>query len=141
MKNFFSRITAVIMVVILLIGFTPMFGTKNTFKAKAVNGKIEIFDASDFINIKNNLSGDYILMNDIDLSSIQSWNPIGGNIMYDFGKQQLGYLEKSGETYFTGSLDGNGHSIRNLTIKKNINNASFTNIVGESALFTHVYIV
>lgn len=48
------------------------------------------------LNILKN--GDFILMNDIDLTSV-NWNPIGTN-----------------SAPFTGHLDGNGHKISNLTI-------------------------
>lgn len=54
--------------------------------------------AADLDNIRNNLSGKYILMNDIDLSSYSNWVPIG-----------------SGSS-FTGELNGNGYVIRNMTI-------------------------
>ena len=50
-------------------------------------------------NIRNNLSGNYILMNDIDLSSWGNWEPIGSN-----------------ENAFTGIFDGNGFVIKNMTI-------------------------
>ena len=42
-------------------------------------GYTGIYTAEDFNNIRENLSGQYILMNDIDLSLFQSWNPIGEN--------------------------------------------------------------
>ena len=53
--------------------------------------------------INNNLSGKYILMNDIDLSGID-WEPIGDM--------------SSGGTYFTGEFNGNGYVINNLTINE-----------------------
>lgn len=53
--------------------------------------------AADLDNIRNNLSGKYILMNDIDLSSYSNWIPIGGDA-----------------NVFTGELNGNGHVVRNL---------------------------
>ena len=59
--------------------------------------------ADDLDNIRNNLSGKYILMNDIDLSGID-WEPIG----------------KSGNA-FTGVLEGNGFVIRNLHINSTSN--------------------
>ena len=58
-----------------------------------------IYTAEDLNNIRNDLDGKYILMNDIDLSTYENWEPIG-----------------SSETPFTGELDGNGYSISNLTI-------------------------
>ena len=55
--------------------------------------------ADDLNNIRNNLSGKYILMNDIDLSSYSNWQPIG-----------------SDTSIFTGEFNGNGHVISNLKI-------------------------
>lgn len=57
-------------------------------------GYTPIYTADDLNNVRNNLSGKYILMNHIDLSSFMEWNRIG-----------------SYETPFTGELDGNGYSI------------------------------
>ena len=62
-------------------------------------GYIVIKTAQDLLNISNNLAGKYILMNDIDLSGM-NWVGIG--------------TKGNG---FSGTLDGNGHTIKNLTIK------------------------
>ncbi len=51
-------------------------------------------------NIRNDLSAHYKLGNDIDLEGME-WEPIGTNSLA-----------------FTGSLDGNGYAISNLTINK-----------------------
>ena len=61
--------------------------------------------AQDLDNIRNNLSGKYILMNDIDLSSYSNWDPIG-EVDLDTGVC-IG---------FTGILDGNGYVIKNLKV-------------------------
>ena len=70
-------------------------------------GYTVIKTAQDLDNIRNNLSGKYILMNDIDLSSYANWDPIG-EMDPDAGIMQG----------FTGVLDGNGYSIKNLTINR-----------------------
>lgn len=57
----------------------------------------------DLNNIRNDYSGKYILMSDIDLQSYSNWKPIGENI--------IGKL-------FTGIFDGNGYSITNLKINR-----------------------
>ena len=67
-----------------------------------------IYTAEEFYNIRNNLSGYYVLMSDIDLSGYEAWQPIG-------------YAENSeaGLTYanaFKGYVDGNGHTVKGLTI-------------------------
>ena len=64
--------------------------------------------ADDLNNIRNNLSGKYILMNDIDLSSYSNWDPIG---------------DADANIGFTGTLDGNGYIVKNLTINRPTENA------------------
>ena len=68
-------------------------------------------------NIRNDLSGNYILMGNIDLSGWGNWEPIG-----------------SADNPFTGAFDGNGYVVKNMTIE--IDNADFGICVG---LFGWVY--
>ena len=63
--------------------------------------------AADLDNIRNNLSGKYILMNDIDLSGI-NWEPIGG-------LADTSVLPNPSDC-FQGELNGNGYTINNLTV-------------------------
>ena len=67
-------------------------------------GYTAIYTADDLNNIRNNRSGKYILMADIDLSSATNWTPIGNEY-----------------SYFSGTFDGNGHVIKNLNIDKTSN--------------------
>lgn len=67
-------------------------------------GYTAIYTADDLNNIRNNLYGKYILMADIDLSSITNWVPIG-----------------TSSSSFRGTFDGNGHVIKNLNIDKTSN--------------------
>ena len=55
------------------------------------------------------LAGSYVLMNDIDLSSVTDWVPIGMSTGHTFNTagNQL--------TNFTGTFDGQNHVIKNLT--------------------------
>lgn len=59
-----------------------------------------ISTAEDLKAIANDLDGDYILTNDIDISG-ENWTPIGTR-----------------EEPFNGTLDGDGHTISGLTIKE-----------------------
>jgi len=68
--------------------------------ALASEEPIQVWTAEDLNNVRNNLSGNYIQMADIDLSGYSNWEPIGGN------------------TPFVGTYDGNGHVITNLTINR-----------------------
>ena len=72
-------------------------------------GYTAIYTVADLDNIRNNVDadgnivGNYILMNDLDLSGI-NWDPIGSN--------------RGVNNYFCGTFDGNGHIINNLTINR-----------------------
>ena len=66
---------------------------------------IYICTAADLDAIRNNLSGNYVLMNDIslaDYSDGEGWAPIGAY----------------SDAPFNGKFDGNGHKITNLTINQ-----------------------
>ena len=67
--------------------------------------------AVDVENIKNNLSGYYIVGNDIDLSTITDFTPIGNN-----------------NTRFTGTFEGAGFTLSNLTIDRDT--ANFIGLFG-----------
>ncbi len=121
MKNLLKRSLAVPLTVVMLLTAAPLSGF--VFKAEAaLSGYTVIWSPNDLDNIRNNLSGNYILANDIDMSNFGNWTPIG-----------------SDSTPFTGTLDGNGHSILNLTIDLHIdvpnggipvNAALFANVNG-----------
>ncbi|MCL1873766.1 MAG: cadherin-like beta sandwich domain-containing protein, partial [Clostridiales bacterium] len=74
----------------------------------------EIRTPQDLDNVRNNLDGSYVLMNDIDLSAFNGgqWTPIGDNTT---GNR------------FTGVFDGQGHVIKNLTIS---NTYTFAGLFG-----------
>ncbi len=63
----------------------------------------KIYTTEEFNSIRNDLSGKYVLMKDIDISNYGQWNPIGD--------------EKSP---FTGVLDGNGHKITGMNRNQQI---------------------
>lgn len=65
------------------------------------SGYTFISTASDFNNIRQNLNGKYVLLNNIDLSSYGEWAPIG---------------TKSAP--FTGTINGNGNTVSGLNITK-----------------------
>ena len=67
---------------------------------------MDIKTVKDLYNIRNNLSATYVLANDIDLSSIDNWTPIGN----------------SWDNSFTGTLYGCGHKITGLNINSISNN-------------------
>ena len=77
-------------------------------------GYIGIYTAEDLSNIRNNLGGNFILMNDIDLSHIDNWFPIGYFRSISITPDYI----VTGGTFFFGTLDGNGFAIRNMNIHR-----------------------
>ena len=71
-------------------------------KVTVTKEKIKITTVQELSQIRDNLYGNYELANDIDLSNIE-WKPIAND----------------SKNYFTGSLNGNGHKIKGLSITKN----------------------
>lgn len=76
---------------------------------QTAHAQTQISDWNDLNNVRQNLSGSYILMNDLDeetagystFNTGEGWMPIG-----------------SESAAFTGTFDGNGHTISGLTIDR-----------------------
>jgi len=77
-----------------------------THKTTVPAGYTAIRTAQDLSNIRNNLTGKFILMNDINLASWGNWTPIGAYAYNNYNYSEC----------FSGILDGNGYSISNLTV-------------------------
>ena len=78
----------------------------NVTGGATLNTYMLVNTVSDLQNIKNNLAGVYALGSDIDASATASWN--GG----------AGFTPVGGSTAFTGTFDGQGQTISNLTINR-----------------------
>ena len=88
-----KKLFALLLSLLFLCGIvTPAFAAEDV-----PDGYTPIRTAEDLNNIRNDLSGKYILMNDIDLSAFGEWTPIGIRF-----------------SPFEGVLNGNGHTIRGL---------------------------
>ncbi len=82
-----KSISICLSIILVLTSFLPVLGILGGISAEAavvVPGAIEIYTLEDLDNIRNDLTANYILMNDIDASETESWNdgagflPIGG---------------------------------------------------------------
>lgn len=93
-----KKALAIIMTFILSFGVLTVAFADET--AEVPEGYTPIYTAEDLYNIRNNLAGKYILMNDIDLSAYENWIPIG---TYD--------------TPFTGEFNGNSKIINNFKMQ------------------------
>ena len=76
------------------------------------DGYIGIYTPQDLNNIRHDLSGSYILMKDIDLASWGDWVPIGNGV-----DVPLAIADS-----FVGVFDGDGYTIKNMTINVISNN-------------------
>lgn len=99
----------------LLSDLTPRYGSDSNGKFLApieppVEGSIPISNRAELEAIKDNLSGNYHLTADIDLSGTE-WIPIGGaSKWYWVGNDMFS------DDVFSGIFDGQGYIIKNLTI-------------------------
>ena len=97
-----KKLISILLALIMAFGTGAVAFAEN--QTSVPEGYIGIYTAEDLNNIRNNLSGKYILMNDIDLSVYENWEPIGDM-----------------ENPFTGEIDGNNFSAKNLSLKIDIN--------------------
>ena len=111
-KNFKKKVLSAVLACSMVISGVLMLPLENgtVFAAESI---IEIASAEDLAKIGKDTSypmnGDYELTDDIDLSNIDNWTPIGGA-----SGDQYGLV--SGDRVFSGSFDGKGHAITGLTI-------------------------
>ncbi|MDO4866662.1 MAG: hypothetical protein Q4C10_08885 [Clostridia bacterium] len=82
---------------------------------EAAEDVIEISTAEELAAINDNLSGNYVLTADIDLAGVE-WTPIGAYA--PSGESEEEQEIPAAETAFTGTFDGQGHTISNLVINQ-----------------------
>ena len=87
-------------------GFTGGSGTKED--------PWQIASAEQLNLIRENLAGHYILIADIDLSGYENWEPIGAFRSLSDAPEDAEVLHP--DYAFTGTFDGAGHTISNLTV-------------------------
>ena len=109
-----KKALSIILSVILLLTIVPV----GTIGASAEeNDVIEIRTIAELFNINNNMSGNYKLMNDIDMTEDTA---VGGD--WDFmgnGWEPIGSDGIYSNIPFTGTFDGNGHQIIGMRINCN----------------------
>jgi len=110
-----QRLFALLLAVAMLFSVMPMNAIAVTGTNVNEDGFIEVRTIGDLYNVRDDLTANYILMNDIDLTIAtaqggdwdyggRGWNPIGSNDIYDDGE-------------FSGIFDGNGYSIIGMRIE------------------------
>jgi len=127
-----KRIVAVAAVLILFL----CAGT-GTVAAQNAQDSVEISNATELQEVREDLDGDYVLIDDIDLSGIENFEPIGN--VTDIP----GFRTNRNDEHdaFTGTFDGDGHTISNLTIDRpNDDGVGLFGVVDGSALNEEVVI-
>ena len=101
-----KKILAVVCVVAMMLSLSIVAGAE---EKKAIT----ITTAEELAKMANDLTADYVLDADIDLAGI-TWNPIG--TYKPSGESEEEQEIPASDAAFTGTFDGQGHTIRNLTI-------------------------
>ncbi len=110
-----KKALSIVLSFILMLSVVPV-GTIGVSAAE--DEVIEIRTIADLYSVNNNMSGNYKLMNDIDMTEDTS---VGGD--WDFmgnGWEPIGSDGIYGNIPFTGTFDGNGHKIIGMRINRNI---------------------
>lgn len=122
MKHTFKRISALLLTVaiiavsipswtMLAIAAVPGYLKEIDHKDAAPEGYTPVFSREDLLNIKNDLTANYILMNDIDMF-YDTISPIGKYEILTSGETR----DTAKAEAFSGIFDGNGYAIENLDI-------------------------
>lgn len=84
---------------------TVSFSDSSTKKIPALLATKFLYTADDFQSMNEELTGIYVMAQDIDFSNMRNFEPIG----------HFTYEEDPDNEYFHGVFDGDGYSIKNLT--------------------------
>ena len=112
MKKTFSFFLALLMILsIVPAGTIVSSAASETIPA----GYTPIYDIEDLYSVRYNLSGNYILMADIDMTNDVAE---GGDWDCGYGWLPIG---SGSSDYFSGIFDGNGHTIKGMRIENSTN--------------------
>ncbi|MEA3559555.1 MAG: GLUG motif-containing protein [Candidatus Thermoplasmatota archaeon] len=141
----FKSMMAILLIMIMVL---PSFSMMNDIEVGGVEGYFGggsgtssdpfiIEDVWDLQNMNENLSAYYVLKNDIDASETETWNDGAGFL--PIGERYKKYmldLKWSGIP-FTGSLDGNDHTISGIYVDR-IGNMSTNGYWNSIGFFGHI---
>lgn len=106
---------------ILLAGLAAIVGVGTAEAQDTAGEAVEIENTDDLQELRDNPDGDYVLVDDIDLSGVENFEPIGGvgspsHVPED--SPLMEGVEVDNTPPFNGTFDGNGHEIAGLTIDR-----------------------
>ena len=114
-----KKILSIVLVLILSLSCFSMVSFAETSTSEHLTevpeGYVGVYTIEDLYCVRNDLTANYILMNDIDLTEATAeggdwdfygngWNPIGSNDVY-------------GNSAFKGIFDGNGYAVKGMRIE------------------------
>ncbi len=117
--------------------YSPYVLTNNTMPGQLTEYML-VNSVYDLQNIENNLSGTYALGNDIDASATASWNGGEGFVPIGNGEQIFQHSPSTLGQPFTGILDGQGHTIDQLTMNASVSSVGLFGVVGPSGTIREV---
>ncbi len=109
-----NRVVALCLSVLMMTqwgGFNYIHGNSNEGNERFY----PIYNVDDLRAIQDNLSGSYILLNDIDLSEVENWIPI--------------------RWAFSGEFNGNGHVIENMTSRDTNSNVGLFEVISDATIY------
>ncbi len=126
-------------IVMIMLLSLVLFTVGAETKEREIQSVQEIYDWNDLDEIRNDLDGNYVLMNDLDsgtsgynelVDTVQGWEPIG----------------MDSYSPFTGTFDGNGYEIIDLHIDRPDTDSSWESVglfgtISEDAEITDVGVV
>lgn len=87
--------------------------SKALHQSEVPQGFIGIYTVEDLINSGANVGGNYILMNDLDLSSVEDWESIKNTAIFDGNNYTISNLHST-----QGGLFSEAGTVKNLNIKE-----------------------
>jgi PGF-CTERM protein len=109
-----QRARQVVALGLVLLSVTVAGAALGGVTAQSQSSPIEVSDWTDLDDIRDDLDGDYVLVNDLDETTPGYETVAGPNANDGKGFDPIGGFENR----FSGSFDGNGHTISDLQINR-----------------------
>lgn len=129
--------------VVVLVAGPAILNLGPVAPAQAQSGATEITNWTDLDNIRNDLGGDYVLMNDLDKSTDGYSQVAGPNANNGSGFDpigSLGVVNGGNLGVFNGSLNGQGHTISGFAINRSAQSVGLFGAVGTDGTVMNVSI-
>lgn len=99
-------------------------------KTEVPDGYIGIYTVEDLINSGKNSSANYIIMNDLDLSSVSDWDGIKNEGIYDGNNYIIKNLKSTNGGLFTYAKNLSNFNLENVSINVMSNKHSYITSIG-----------